>query len=126
MKKLAENPKIDLFSKFLNIFQKETDRGASIFAASPYPGEGSREILVKVGSVIDDIESATEALESLADSIDDSLGSLCCFPTLISSVPYSITTPGTYLVTQDLHVAGGFFGIEILSDDVVLNLCGKK
>lgn len=28
------NPKIDLFSKFLHVFQKETDRGASILAAS--------------------------------------------------------------------------------------------
>ncbi|HYV90832.1 MAG TPA: hypothetical protein VE978_03580 [Chitinophagales bacterium] len=29
-----DNPKIDLFSKFLNGFQKETDRGAAILAAS--------------------------------------------------------------------------------------------
>jgi len=34
MKRLDKNPQIDLFSKFLNIFQKETDRGASILAAS--------------------------------------------------------------------------------------------
>ena len=34
MSKSTENLKIDLFSKFLNIFQNESDRGAAILAAS--------------------------------------------------------------------------------------------
>jgi hypothetical protein len=76
-------------------------------------------------SVADAVCSCVDhTLLSVSDVLTSLIDRAQCCPNLITSVPFTITTPGHYCLANSVSysVAAGFTAITIDSDDVVLDL----